>query len=536
MKNLCVREEPKLKSISLAIIFTLGMGGCASLENGKNSITSGLKNTFASEDPCSNNARNIGAVAGGLAGALLAKSLGASNTDSAAVAIVGGVLGATIGISIDNRRCELHKIKLKHALEMRVVPIKVSRDSKEDIGLSVAIVDQESKPQFNKGAFELNTDAKAAYEEIARQYSSTSLAGTDAKSVSDQKNVVRQRRVLIIGHTDDTGSTKQNALLSEKRAKQVAMIFERAGVPKENIFYQGAGESLPIASNETEAGRAANRRVEIVDLSDKEKFDKYLESRHPDTSLYRTTQAKTATNNLKKRNTDKVSTDQNRTVTTAAGAPPVVNVAPTSRKILTSEIDFGGVPVNQANATLNVGNNTKKSSSLSSIFISEANANDLGLIMKCSQDRPRTMGVVKTLDGDKQYVTTEYIPHMYGNTWAGQVGDHLVVLNKVKVLRDGLTPIPPELKIYVNYYPVKNRNKKEDLFMHPEVNVYKGDKGILYRVFGDGTRGFQCMDMLIPSNKNAGAGAKKEMISKEGKVIYRIKGEEFVADFKPISL
>lgn len=531
MKNLCAKAVPKLKPISVAIIFAFGMGGCVSLENGKNYVASSLNNIFNNEDPCSNNARNIGTVAGTVGGVMVAKSLGLRSDDVVAVTIGAAGLGAVIGNLIDKRKCELHKIQQKHALEMRVVPIKFSPDSKEEIGLSVAVVDQGSKPQFAKGQFKLNADAEAAYKEIALQYSSKNLDGTDEKSVSLQKDVVRKRRVLIVGHTDDTGSTKQNAILSEKRAKQVALIFERAGVPKENIFYQGAGESLPVASNETDAGRAANRRVEIVDLSDEEKFDKYLESRRPDTSLYRTTRVKIASHTPKNGNTDTVPADHNQPASAATVGYPRENVVAMSRKLPSDIIDFGGVPVSQSNATLEVGSNTDRSLlSFPSIFISEANADDLGSVMKCSEDRPRTSGPVKSLDGDKHYKTVDYMPMMYGNSWKGKVGNHLIVLNKVKVLRDELTPFQPELKIYVDYYPKADRSKKEDLLIHPEVNVYKGNKGMLYRVFGGGVRGFQCMDMLIPSNKNAGSDSNKAI---KGKVIYGALNNEYVADFMP---
>ncbi len=73
-----------------------------------------------------------------------------------------------------------------------------------------------------------------------------------------------QSYVQIIGHTDSTGSDAYNLQLSERRADAVAAYLNRRGVAAQRIQVGGAGETQPKASNATEAGRAANRRVEIT--------------------------------------------------------------------------------------------------------------------------------------------------------------------------------------------------------------------------------------------------------------------------------
>ncbi|CAN5832674.1 OmpA family protein [soil metagenome] len=65
------------------------------------------------------------------------------------------------------------------------------------------------------------------------------------------------------GHTDSTGSDDYNQGLSERRADSVAAYLESRGVRGARIGTRGFGETQPIASNDTEQGRAANRRVEI---------------------------------------------------------------------------------------------------------------------------------------------------------------------------------------------------------------------------------------------------------------------------------
>jgi outer membrane protein OmpA-like peptidoglycan-associated protein len=71
------------------------------------------------------------------------------------------------------------------------------------------------------------------------------------------------QRVEITGHTDSSGTTAHNESLAVARAEAVARWLEAQGVPKGRIRVAGAGSSRPIADNDDERGRAANRRVEI---------------------------------------------------------------------------------------------------------------------------------------------------------------------------------------------------------------------------------------------------------------------------------
>lgn len=70
--------------------------------------------------------------------------------------------------------------------------------------------------------------------------------------------------VQIVGHTDSTGQAAYNRTLSQRRAQSVAGILTAGGVASNRIATQGMGMTQPIASNDTAAGRAQNRRVEIV--------------------------------------------------------------------------------------------------------------------------------------------------------------------------------------------------------------------------------------------------------------------------------
>ncbi|WP_458700143.1 OmpA family protein [Sulfurospirillum sp. 1307] len=70
-------------------------------------------------------------------------------------------------------------------------------------------------------------------------------------------------KAVIEGHTDSVGTNEYNYVLSELRAKKVALAINEFGIDKSRLMTKGYGETVPIASNETKKGRAQNRRVEI---------------------------------------------------------------------------------------------------------------------------------------------------------------------------------------------------------------------------------------------------------------------------------
>ena len=104
-------------------------------------------------------------------------------------------------------------------------------------------------------------------------FDSAELTGADQDELSDVVAAIELHRPLlqsdvavvdVIGHTDSIGSEEYNQGLSVRRASAVADYLAAEGdVPRTTINVIGRGESQPIATNDTEAGRQTNRRVEI---------------------------------------------------------------------------------------------------------------------------------------------------------------------------------------------------------------------------------------------------------------------------------
>lgn len=83
------------------------------------------------------------------------------------------------------------------------------------------------------------------------------------KAFADFLNASPAYNASIVGHTDSTASEKHNQILSEKRANKVKSMLIEDGVSASRLSASGKGESQPVATNKTKAGRAENRRIEV---------------------------------------------------------------------------------------------------------------------------------------------------------------------------------------------------------------------------------------------------------------------------------
>jgi outer membrane protein OmpA-like peptidoglycan-associated protein len=95
------------------------------------------------------------------------------------------------------------------------------------------------------------------------------LLKLDPRSKVELKEVVGflqdnpEVRIMLEGHTDNVGSEEYNLDLSENRARSVYEYLINQGVDENRLEYEGYGFSKPVETNETQEGRARNRRTEM---------------------------------------------------------------------------------------------------------------------------------------------------------------------------------------------------------------------------------------------------------------------------------
>lgn len=172
-----------------------------------------------------------GAAIGGAAGAATGAAVSKDNTKGAIIGgAIGAVAGAIIGNYLDNQAKELEQVQ----------------------GAEVVREGDELKVTFaEKILFDFDSSALKA----ASQAQLDQVAGVLAK--------YPETNIVVKGHTDAKGSDEYNQRLSERRASAVMNYLEDQGVGGSRMTARGYGESMPVASNDTEAGRAENRRVEL---------------------------------------------------------------------------------------------------------------------------------------------------------------------------------------------------------------------------------------------------------------------------------
>jgi outer membrane protein OmpA-like peptidoglycan-associated protein len=197
----------------LLLSAALLLGGCSSLSNAEKGAI-------------------IGAGAGAAGGAAVGKAAGGTAEGAIIGAVVGGTAGAIIGKRMDKKADELDQ-ELENADVERVGEgIKVTFDS----GILFAF-----------DSAEIQGEAEANLTEFAN-------------TMEDFEG----SNILIVGHTDAKGPADYNQKLSEERARSAANYLIRQGLSGNRIETTGKGESEPVATNETEAGRQQNRRVEVA--------------------------------------------------------------------------------------------------------------------------------------------------------------------------------------------------------------------------------------------------------------------------------
>lgn len=179
----------------------------------------------------------IGAGGGAVVGGAIGAATGSTAKGAIIGAVVGGAAGAIIGDQMDRQAKELEQ-NIKGATVERVGE-----------GIQVTFA---SGLLFDFDSDVVKTEARTNLRELA--------ASLDKYPDTD---------LVIIGHTDQVGTRDYNQALSERRAQAAASYLVSQGVSGSRIDHRGLGETEPVATNDTEAGRMANRRVEVAIFASK---------------------------------------------------------------------------------------------------------------------------------------------------------------------------------------------------------------------------------------------------------------------------
>lgn len=176
----------------------------------------------------------IGAAGGAIGGAIIGTATGGDPRVGALIgAGVGALAGGAIGNYMDQQEAELRA-------QLQSTGVSVTRSGNQIV---------------------LNMPSNITFASDQSAVSPSFMPTLQSVALVLQK--YNRTIVDIVGHTDSDGSDAYNQRLSEQRATSVANYIASQGVDSRRFYIEGRGETQPIASNATEAGKAQNRRVEI---------------------------------------------------------------------------------------------------------------------------------------------------------------------------------------------------------------------------------------------------------------------------------
>ena len=174
----------------------------------------------------------IGTAGGAATGAVIGRASGNTALGAIIGATVGGVAGAVIGRQMDKQAEELQK-QLPDANVERV---------EEGI-----ILELSDKVLFEFGKSDLTAASKKSLDKVAKVFGK-----------------YPDTNVEIQGHTDDVGTSEYNQGLSERRASAVYNYLVNKDISTSRLVTKGYGEDAPKVTNDTDEGRAQNRRVDFL--------------------------------------------------------------------------------------------------------------------------------------------------------------------------------------------------------------------------------------------------------------------------------
>lgn len=210
-------------SNNIAAVFlssTMILTGCQAIQNSNNTQRGAAAGTAA------------GAVIGGILGNNIGKG-----KNAALGAVLGGIIGGAAGGVIGNKMD-----KQARAIKEALPGAQVERVNE---GIKITLSENTVNFDFNSAAL-------------------TSVSKSNLDKLSEVMTQYPDTNINVYGHTDSKGSDDYNLSLSERRANSVIDYMVSKGVARARLNAMGMGEKDPIASNDSDEGRAKNRRVEFA--------------------------------------------------------------------------------------------------------------------------------------------------------------------------------------------------------------------------------------------------------------------------------
>lgn len=212
------------KIVAVITVAALALGACKSFD------------PFTGEEKYNSTTKGaaIGAGAGAVIGAISGKDAQERRKRALIGAGVGVLAGGAVGAYMDKQEADLRK-------QMQGTGVSVTRQGDN------LILNMPSNITFKTGSADMN----ASFFKV--------LDGVGLVLKKYDKTVIE-----VAGHTDSVGKTDYNQALSQRRAEAVGQYLIGKDIKQERIITIGGGENHPVASNDTESGRAQNRRVELT--------------------------------------------------------------------------------------------------------------------------------------------------------------------------------------------------------------------------------------------------------------------------------
>ncbi len=186
--------------------------------------------------PADSNKTAIYGGLGALAGAVAGAAINHDNRGKGALigAAVAGAAGAGYGYYVDKQEAQLRQ-------QMQGTGVEIQRQG-DDLQLIMP-----GNITFATNSADIASNFYGPLNNLANSFKQFD-----------------QNSIEIVGHTDSTGGYQYNVSLSQRRAQSVASYLISQGVNPARVTTRGAGPDQPVASNNTEAGRQQNRRVEVT--------------------------------------------------------------------------------------------------------------------------------------------------------------------------------------------------------------------------------------------------------------------------------